>query len=293
MLTSAIRDLHLSYPGKFVTDVRTYYPELWANSPYLRQLSQWEGEVETVDCTNLLWADRSRLSCHAIHSFTHFLNEYLDQNIKPIWFKPEINLTEQEKEWVSQVHEKTGEDTPFWIVSTGDEKDNLLNLWPYERYQQVIDHFREEVFFVQTGLQGKEPALEGVLDLRGKTDMRQLVRLVYHSWGVITPPSLLMHLAVGVEVKESMPENRPCVVIAGGTDPPQWHAYTNHQYIHPVGTLKCCDNGGCGKTRLGNGKEADEQACVSMTERGPRCLDIIKPEQVIRAMEMYRQGATV
>lgn len=289
MLTSAVRDLHLCYPKEFVTDVRTHYPELWANSPYLRQLSQSEEDVETVDCINALWPDRSRQSFHAIHSFVHFFNEQLDQTIKPLWFKPEVNLTEQEKEWVSQVQERTGQDTHFWIIATGDEHDNPLNLWPRARYQQVVDHFKDEIFFVQTGLQRNGPALEGVLDLRGKTDMRQLVRLVYHSRGVVSPPSLLMHLAVGVELKESPSRNRPCVVIAGGSDPPQWNAYTNHQYIHPVGALRCCDNGGCRKTTLGKMDETDENACMNMGKEGPRCLEIIKPEEVIKAITMYRQ----
>jgi len=289
MLTSAVRDLHLRHPEEFVTDVRTPYPELWANSPYIRQLSQQEEDVETVECHNLLWASRSQLAFHAIHSFTNFFNEYFDRHTKPVWFKPELNLTDQEKEWVSQVHESTGEDSPFWIIATGDEKDNPLNLWPKERFQQVVDHFKDEVFFVQTGAHRKGPALEGVMDLRGKTDMRQLVRLVYHAQGVVSPPSLLMHLAAGVEVKEAMTANRPCVVLAGGSDPSHWHAYTNHQYIHPLGALKCCDQGGCGKTTLGGGDAEDENACLNRVENGPRCMDIIKTTEVIRAIEMYLQ----
>ena len=39
-----------------------------------------------------------------------------------------------------------------------------------------------------------------VLDLRGKTDLRQLIRLVYHAQGVLCPVTLAMHLAAAVEV---------------------------------------------------------------------------------------------
>jgi ADP-heptose:LPS heptosyltransferase len=35
MLTAAVRDLHRSYPGEFVTDVRTPFPELWAHNPHI------------------------------------------------------------------------------------------------------------------------------------------------------------------------------------------------------------------------------------------------------------------
>ena len=101
-------------------------------------------------------------------------------------------------------------------------------------------------FFVQVGEAGHHhPALRGVLDLRGKTDLRQLVRLVHHAQGVLCPVTLHMHLAAAVPVKAGMPRNRPCVVVAGGREPSQWEAYPHHQYIHTNGALPCCDNGGC------------------------------------------------
>ena len=34
MLTAAVRNLHRSYPGEFVPDVRTPFPELWAHNPH-------------------------------------------------------------------------------------------------------------------------------------------------------------------------------------------------------------------------------------------------------------------
>ena len=91
--------------------------------------------------------------------------------------------------------------------------------------------------------------VEGVVDLRGRTSLRQLVRLMYHAQGAISAVSLLMHLAAAVEVKPGMPKNRPCVVIAGGREPAHWEAYTHHQYISNNGALPCCKNGGCWKSR--------------------------------------------
>ena len=84
------------------------------------------------------------------------------------------------------------------------------------RYQQVVDHFKGRIEFVQVGEAGHHhPSLRGVVDLRGMTGHRQLVRLVYHAQGVISAVSFLMHLAAAVEVKPGMPKNRPCVVVAG------------------------------------------------------------------------------
>ena len=114
----------------------------------------------------------------------------------------------------------------------------------------VVERFAGRILFVQVGEAGHHhPALRGVLDLRGKTTLRQLVRLVHHAQGVLGPVTLLMHLAAAVEVGPGMPRNRPYVVVAGGREPAQWEAYPHHQYIHMNGALRCCDHGGCWKPR--------------------------------------------
>jgi Glycosyltransferase family 9 (heptosyltransferase) len=61
--------------------------------------------------------------------------------------------------------------------------------------------------------------LQNVINLCGTTDLRQLVRLVYHAQDVLSPVTLLMHLAPAVETRPGMPRNRPCVVVAGGRVP--------------------------------------------------------------------------
>jgi len=53
MLTAAVRDLHRSYPGRFLTDVRTPYPELWDNNPYLNEI---DDDARTTLLTKLVEA---------------------------------------------------------------------------------------------------------------------------------------------------------------------------------------------------------------------------------------------
>ena len=84
-------------------------------------------------------------------------------------------------------------------------------------------------------------------------------------------------------------------MIAGGREPPHFTAYPHHQFIHTVGALKCCDNGGCWKSRtlpLGDGDEKDhpDQLCVDVVGRLPRCMDMISAEEVIRRVELYFSG---
>jgi hypothetical protein len=250
--------------------------------------------------------------------------------IEPTAFKGDIHLTENEKRWMSQAQEITREPVPFWIIGAGGKFDFTAKWWPQERYQAVVDHFAGRILFVQVGEKSHHhPALNGVLDLRGQTNLRQLVRLMYHAQGVVCPVTLLMHLAAAVPVKEGMPKNRSCVVVAGGREPSQWEAYPHHQYLHTNGALRCCDHGGCWKSRvvpLGDGNEKDlpEKLCTDVvhlrdsslsfqrktnetlpvhaladspgrqiTDYLPRCLDMIRAADVIRAVERYFEGGAL
>jgi hypothetical protein len=107
-----------------------------------------------------------------------------------------------------------------------------------------------------------------------------------------------MHLAAAVEAPGGAPRNRPCVVVAGGREPPHWFAYPHHQVLHTVGALRCCDNGGCWKARtlpLGDGDEKDEveNLCVDVVGELPRCMDMIRPRDVIERIETYFEGGVI
>ena len=122
---------------------------------------------------------------------------------------------------------------------------------------------------------------------------------------LVPPLGREIPLAAAVEIKVpgsgfnvQSPKNRPCVVVAGGREPSQWEAYPHHQFIHTNGALSCCDNGGCWKSRavpLGDGDEKDkpENLCVDVVGKLPRCLDMIKANDVIRRIEMYFEGGVV
>jgi hypothetical protein len=88
------------------------------------------------------------------------------------------------------------------------------------------------------------------------------------------------------------------VVVAGGREPPHFTAYPHHQFIHTVGALRCCDDGGCWKSRtlpLGDGdaKDAPGELCVDVVGRLPRCMDMIGADEVIRRVETYFEGGAL
>jgi ADP-heptose:LPS heptosyltransferase len=298
LLTAAVRDLHLSYPQRFRTAVQTQFPELWDSNPYVTDPRLLAGP-DVIECKYTLVNQSNSMPYHVIHAFHHFLSERLGIKLEPTKFSGDIYISHEEKQWCSQVHEITGSDIPFWIIVSGGKNDATVKWWPVSRFQAVVDHFKGKIQFVQVGAAADfHPPLKEVIDLRGKTDCRQLVRLVYHSQGVLCPVTSLMHLAAAIETKAGTPKNRPCVVVAGGREPSQWEAYPHHQFIHTNGSLACCDQGGCWKSRtrpLGDGSEFDQPAnlCLDPVDDTPRCMEIITVDQVIRRIEMYFVGGSL
>jgi len=298
MLTAAVRDLHHCYPGQFLTDIRSLCPELWENNPYLTPLRDNDSEAELIECLYPLIDHANSAPYHCLHGFIEFLNDRLSLSVKPTAFKGDIHVTAQEKAWFSQVHEVTRGDTPFWIVAAGGKYDITIKWWQHERYQEVINHFRGKIQFVQVGEYGHyHPKLDGVIDLRGQTTLRELIRLVYHAQGVLCSITGLMHLAAAVETRSDRPKLRPCVVIAGGREPAYWEAYPGHQFIHTNGALPCCATGGCWKDRIVSLRDGDERdllrnRCDDVVKGLPRCMNMITAAEVVGRIESYFEGGT-
>jgi len=298
MLTAAVRDLKLSHPDIEI-DVDTPCPALWENNPHISNGIK----AEVIKADYPLIHDSNEGQHHFIHGFRQFLEDKLKLRIKPTKFKGDIHIGEDEKNWMSQV-EEYGHKEKFWIINAGGKYDFTAKWWNPISFQKVIDKFKGKITFVQVGQKGHwHPKLKGVLNLIGKTDLRQLIRLVYHSVGVLTGVSLTMHLAAAVECKQDL-LNRPCVVIAGGREPVQWEAYPHHRFLAVNGALRCCDNGGCWKSRcqlVGDGDEKDKKdVCLKPVDirtnpviRIPKCMDMIKAEDVIRAIQTYYTGGVL
>ncbi len=305
MMTAAVRDLHLAHTGMFRTDVRTPAGGLWENNPYLTALSEDDEGVEVIEMKYELIHQSNEGPHHFIHGFIRHLEEALGLRIPATRFRGDIHVSDQEKSWMSQVEEQEiGWHDDFWIIVAGGKYDFTAKWWDPARYQEVVDHFAGRIKFVQCGEDGHwHPRLRGVIDLVGKTDLRQFVRLMYHAVGVVCPVTFAMHLAAAVETKPGRPKNRACVVVAGGREPSQWEKYGHHRFLETNGALMCCDNGGCWKSRclpVGDGDEKDlpQNLCLlpvrlSPEQVIPRCMDLITATDVIRAIELYHDGGAL
>lgn len=303
MMTAAIRDLHKTYPNEYVTDVDSPCPEIFEGNPYISKLDSKDPDVIRLETHYPLIHNSNRGSYHFIHGYRKHFEERIGRPIKQGDMKGDIYIRDEEKAWINVVEEITKDKRPFWVIDAGHKQDFTAKAWPFECYQEVVDHFKDKIQFVQMGHQAHiHPELDGVINLVGQTDLRQLIRLIYWSSGVLTPVSMPMVLAQAVPCSFSFPKNRPCVVIAGGREPVQWQHYPNHQFLHTCGTMPCCDDGGCWKSRvvpLGDGDEKDRSnLCLYPMEtlyKGAKqaiskCMASITTEDVIRAVERFYEG---
>jgi ADP-heptose:LPS heptosyltransferase len=301
MLTAAVRDLHRAYPGRFLTGVNTTAMSLWDHNPWITTLDESDPEVRTIDMHYPLVHRSNFAPYHFIHGYVQYFEEQLNLRIPVTEFRGDIHLSPDERTAPSPVAER-GFHGSYWIMMAGGKFDFTAKWWNPGYYQRVVDHFRGRIQFVQCGEAGHwHPPLEHVINLVGQTDTRQFVRLVHYADGVLCPVTFAMHLAAAVPTRPGKPLNRAGVVVAGGREPAQWEAYPHHQYISTNGALDCCDNGGCWKSRcqpVGDDPEKDSDLClypvsVSDTLRIPRCLDMIRPDDVIRRIEMYYEGGAL
>ena len=333
LMTAAVRDLHLAFPGHFVTDVYTSVPEVWEHNPHITRLP-WrvaplsgprellaENEVaipghelkivkEAPDleviateqagdfASSLSYSNQN--AYHAVHSYAHDLGRKLGVDFEVTTLRGDITISAQEQSWISQVQE-LGIPHGYWIVVTHGSGDLPVKHWPLEWYQEVVDAFRGKITFVQVGRAADgHRRLRHVVDLVGKTDLRQLIRLVYNSCGVVGPSSLLMHLAAAAPMppfdnrRQRLPCLRPCVVIAGGREPWQWYSYSTHQILNTNGMLPCCAQGGCWRKKvkaLAEGEIPEDDTCVAPVKAGhavyiAKCLHMITPAMVINRIKV-------
>jgi hypothetical protein len=291
LLTAAVRDLHQCLPGSYQTDVRTGFPEVWEHNPHLTPFVDYEPGLQVIDCDLPLVERSDHAGKHALCGFLDFLSDQLSVNLRLTDFRGDIHLSAEECDQGSWLARLTGHEIPYWILNAGGKHDCTVKWWNPVRFQAVVDHFKGRIQFVQVGrMEDWHPRLRGVIDLRGRTRVRDLVRLVHHADGVVCGVTALMHLAAAVPRPASARGARPCVVIAGGREPPHWETYPGHQFIHTIGALNCCASTGCWTSRtraLGDGKDAPERLCVDVRGEWPACMDLITAEEVIRRIELY------
>jgi len=295
LATIALRDLHQSYPGVYITDMRTPANDLFANNPYITPIkgpadeeliiARLKGDPEHPPITrdgitycNLHYPNVHESGVSGQHfsdGETQFLHKQLGLVLKRTGLRPEVYLDFNEQNWPSPVVSKKGFEGKYWVLNAGAKQDFPLKQYPY--FQEVVNLLSKEgITCAQIGQASHlHKALKGTVDMIGQTTLRELIRVIYHAEGVITCVSLPMHLAAAM--------GKPCVVVAGGREGTRWELYPDHRFLYVNGALPCCSYDGCWKSKLSE--------CLNVTDNNiPLCMKMIKPQMVSDSVLMYYEG---
>jgi ADP-heptose:LPS heptosyltransferase len=279
-MTAALYSLHRANPGKFRIAVDTTAPAFWEHNPDVEPLEQATAEgFERAQTHYPLIHQSNQRAVHVLQGYCEFLADNLRVKCPLLTNRPHVYLSPEERSWTHQVEEVSGYKGKFWLLGAGRKQDYTSKFWGSENYQALVNQLRGRVQFVQVGAaEHHHPPLRNVINLTGKTDLRQLTRLVYHAQGCVGGTTLLMHLAAALE--------RPYVCLLGGREPVTWNAYPKSHILHTIGSLPCCAAGACWKSRtvkLDDDAEQNNSLCESPVlgdEPLPKCLLLIKPEEV-------------
>ncbi|HZL37870.1 MAG TPA: hypothetical protein VFC78_21310 [Tepidisphaeraceae bacterium] len=93
---------------------------------------------------------------------------------------------------------------------------------------------------------------------------------------------------------------KPYVALLGGREPVSWVQYPLQTTLHTMGKLSCCRTKACWRSRvvrLNDGCEQDaslcEQSVLQFSRPVGRCMAIIKPVEMIRAIEACYEGGAM
>jgi hypothetical protein len=184
---------------------------------------------------------------HIVLKMADHLNLKGNINLKPVF-----NLSDQEKANGSLAPQQV-----VIITSNAGANFSMKNKeWFPDRYQQIVSNFGDSYSFIQLGSTA-DPALENVIDLRGKTTIRESAAILSNAVLMIAHVGFMMHLARAVDCRS--------VIVYGGREKPEQSGYLCFENIY--------SDVECSPCWLHN-------TCY----HGKKCMDMISTEKVEQAI---------
>jgi hypothetical protein len=219
LCTAVLRELRRR--GRENVWIASNYPEIFSgngdvaevvpfDSPYRRYATIWRCDVRHLEYSRFSGDQGESPRRHIIAELCARAGI-----TGRITLKPTFALTEQEQACGTFAENKV-------VIQSGGLAAIFPmrnKMWFPERFQGVVDHLRRDIEFVQLG-SAADPELSNVLDLRGKTSIRQSASILHHARAYIGTVGFLMHLARAVEC--------PSVIVYGGREAPWQSGYTGN-----------------------------------------------------------------
>jgi ADP-heptose:LPS heptosyltransferase len=305
VLTALPRDIHAAYPGQFELGVDTNCMSLWHNNPHVVPAKELlaNGPAERIKLT--YGKGLRDQNFETVHFLAYFHRDFeVQARVRvPLTLPyPDLHLSDVEKT-VPLVNGR------YWVFLSGGKSDFTAKVWATTKWQETVDRMVAlGLPCVQIGDTAKghwHPDIKNCLNLVGKTDLRDYLRLIYHADGVICGVTSAMHLAAGLQ--------RPCVCIAGGREAYWWEAYVRenkglggletaaklkvpHRFLHTIGLLDCCKLHGCWLNKaapLHQDRSVCKMPVMHPGQPVPKCLDLTTVDHVLTAVMSYYLDGTL
>jgi len=303
-----VRDLKLSHP-EIEIDVDTTCMDLWRHNPHLTRLWNHNRKHPKADKPGVQFIKCQygkgirEQNSETIHFAAYFHRNFKKQtgiDVPVLFPYGDIHLSEEER--TQPIIPQRN-----WILLSGGKSDFTIKVWRTDYFQTVIDELNKmNLGVVQLGSNDRghwHPEVTGTINMIGKTNLRDMMRMIYHSDGVICGVTVAMHMAAAL--------GRPCVTIAGGREAWWWEAYVNensgfgpasgnipmpHKFLHTIGLLDCCRHHGCWKNKVVP-MNGDRLVCKRPIHRPgmpiAECMDMITPAHVMEAVMAYYQDKSL
>jgi len=307
-MTGLVRDIAKTVGDRVSIGVQTTAPDIWKNNPYITEFpakskGNKRSDVEYIN------AQYGRGIKDQNYRPVHFLGYWHEDFERQTGIKVPLTLPYPDLHLSEEEHTVPLIEGRYWVTLSGGKSDYPVKVWHVKKLQEVVDGLGGMgLGVVQIGSNDSghwHPLLHGdhVIDLRGKTNLRDMMRLIYHADGVICGITCAMHMAAALQ--------RPCVVLGGGREAWWWEGYVRenkglapvqellevpHRYLHTIGLLDCCRQHGCWKNKVVSISK-DQSLCYNPVlhpeQPIPLCMDMIKPEHVLEAVMKYYEDKTL
>lgn len=200
--------------------VATHFTELFIGNPDLRavSLADWRygafGRLLGIPTTPLWYTRYEPESDRDPEPARHFIAMMCEKAgiTGRIALRPYLYLSDAER--------RAGRVAPRQIAlqssALGASTPLANKEWYVERMQAVVDGLRDRYTFVQIGV-ATDPKLKNVIDVAGKTNVRQAAAILSESRAFVGLASGLMHVARAVDC--------PSVIVYGGRERPEISGY--------------------------------------------------------------------
>ena len=120
-MTAAVESLHRTYPGEYLTDVRTSAIEIWQHNPRIFKVDDDDPDAEKFDLQYPSINRSNQEHLPFLSGYTEDLGRKIGRPLTLKVNRPCLYLSDEEKTWVDQVrhHVTGGRSVPFWLVNAG------------------------------------------------------------------------------------------------------------------------------------------------------------------------------